>query len=204
MNNKYGKAPISLANIELNPTEMCFVQYMPIRFPDIEYEDIRIPKGLRWTRPLLNHVSWRAEDYIYLTAKHFWVSPENMGNRQGWHTDGFGTTDMNYVWCDYLPTEFCVQDFNITQDDTISLREFEAQARAENIVTYPDNELMLIDPFTVHRVPEVDRGGLRTFVRFSVSPDIYNMHGNAVNPLFDYDWPMKPRTIQRNNTSIKY
>lgn len=198
----FGAAPVMLGTVELDPTEMCFVQYMPIAMPGVN--EIRIPKGLQWVQPLLDRIDFTpGHEYMYLTAKHMFVTPTNMGNRGGWHTDGFGTIDLNYAWADKAPTEFCVQPFNITPDDARSLYEMEVQADSTNIKTYDENSLLLIDQHVVHRVPVSDFAGLRTFVRFSLSPDKYNMCGNAHNPLFDYDWPMQKRASDRNNTAYK-
>lgn len=197
---RYGSEPVQLALVELAPSEMCLTQYMPIIMPDCGPVP-RIPYGLQWVLPLMEFIQFSAKDYVYLTAKHMWVTPENMGNRAGWHTDGFGTNDINYAWCDRDPTEFCIQDFNLTDDCDLSLSEMEEQARPECIVTYPENMLLRLDQFNVHRVPVHAHAGWRTFVRFSVSPDRYDLHGNAHNPLFDYNWEMQPRKALRNHTS---
>ncbi len=198
----FGTAPVLLGKVELNPTEMCFVQYMPIAMKGCS--ELRIPEGLKWVTPLLDHITFDlGDEYVYLTAKHMFVTPENMGNRGGWHTDGFGTDDLNYAWVDRAPTEYCVQPFSITPDDTLSLYEMEVQVDPSNITTYGDNMLMLIDQHVVHRVPVGTFAGLRTFVRFSTSQDQYNMYGNAHNQLFDYKWDMKPRAVDRNTTAAK-
>lgn len=198
----FGTAPVLLGEIELNPTEMCFVQYMPIAMKGCS--ELRVPEGLKWVLPLLDKITFDlGDEYVYLTAKHMFVTPENMGNRGGWHTDGFGTADLNYAWVDKAPTEYCVQPFSITPDDTLSLYEMEVQVDPTNITTYGDNMLVLIDQHVVHRVPVGTFAGLRTFVRFSTSQDQYNMYGNAHNPLFDYKWDMKPRAVDRNTTAAK-
>ena len=94
-----------------------------------------LPPNLEQFTPLLHLVRndcrnrWR-ENYVYLTAKTLWVSPENPGNRPGWHSDGFMTDDLNYVWSDrdgtlfWEPAETC--DF--TQDHELSLAEMAAKA----------------------------------------------------------------------------
>ncbi len=199
---KYGCEPFIIGEFTLVPTEMCFIQYMPIKMP---HSDIRMPKNLAWTQPLLDYVMFEDNDYVYITAKHMFVTPDNMGNRGGWHTDGFGTPDINYSWVDIQPTEYAVQDFQITEDDIISLQEMEAQVRPECIIRPPENALVLMDKHCVHRVPDlqgkINQPILRTFVRFSVSRDQYNMFGNAHNPLFGYEWEMQKRKADRNNTA---
>ena len=199
--SKYGQEPQVVDHVFLDPKEMCFVQYLPIAMADCDR--VEIPDNLSWTRPLVNMVLKEGvsdESYLYLTVKHLYVTPSNMGNRPGWHSDGFGTEDINYIWCDKYPTEFCIQEFDITEDCDLSLHEMESQAKDENIKTYGENTLLRLDKYNVHRTPVVGEG-YRTFVKISVSKDRYNLVGNAHNYLFDYDWEMVVRSETRNHTS---
>lgn len=199
--NKYGQEPVVVGQLELVPEEMCFVQYLPIAFPTEQFSGVRIPANLEWCRPLVNLCLEDTHDkYVYLTVKHLYVTPNNMGNRPGWHSDGFGTEDINYIWCDKYPTEFCIQEFDITEDCDLSLHEMESQTKDENIKTYGENTLLRLDKYNVHRTPVVGEG-YRTFVKISVSKDRYNLVGNAHNYLFDYDWEMVVRSETRNHTS---
>lgn len=137
--------------------------------------------------------------YVYISIE---TSPLKAGiyqKRPGWHADGFLTDDVNYVWYDALPTEFCVQDFDITQCHTTSMKQFEEQARNENIVTYEAFNLIRMDQRHVHRtaLPTENRHS-RTFVKISFSKHKYNLKGNSVNSLFNYDWKMHDRNEVRN------
>lgn len=199
--NKYGQEPIVVGHKFLDPKEMCFVQYLPIAMADCDR--VEIPDNLSWARPLVNMVLKEGvsdESYLYLTVKHLYVTPSNMGNRPGWHSDGFGTDDINYIWCDKYPTEFCIQDFNLSEDCDLSLREMEQQAKVENVKTYGENTLLRLDKYNIHRTPVIGEG-YRTFVKISVSKDRYNLKGNAHNYLFDYDWEMVVRSETRNHPS---
>jgi len=131
--SNYGEAPVVIGQYNLDPKEMCFVQYLPIGMSSKEKLsfEVRIPNNLKWTWPIVEQiVEYFGDNYVYLTVKHLYVTSNNMGNRPGWHTDGFGTDDINYIWCDRYPTEFCVQEFKITEDCDASLKEMEAQARS--------------------------------------------------------------------------
>lgn len=199
--NNYGQAPEGVDNIKVTPSEMCFVQYLPIALPASEGQgdEVRIPKNLEWCWKLvLPCIKLTLDDYIYLTVKHLYVTPNNMGNRPGWHSDGFGTEDINYIWCDKFPTEFCVQDFTISEDCDTSLKEMEEQAQDCNIITYPENTLLRLDKYNIHRTPIMGEG-YRTFVKVSVSKNRYNLQGNSHNYLFDYDWPLVLRSDTRNH-----
>jgi hypothetical protein len=193
-----GNAPMSVGRIPIKASEMMFVQYMPIKMPDV---GVRIPQHLMCFYPIIevalcdNHVG----KYIYLTAKHLYVDRDRCFNRPGWHTDGFGTDDINYIWCDRAPTEFCVQPFILSDDCDESMAQMEAQAMQESIRTYESNTLLRLDSTVVHRAPVTIPPGYRTFAKLSISRDRYNLEGNARNYLFDYDWPMMPRAEKRNH-----
>lgn len=204
--NKYGQEPKVVGEFYVQANEMCFVQYLPIGMATDEGigVEIRVPKNLEWVWPLISQTvadcNECVNNYIYLTVKHLYVTPSNMGNRPGWHSDGFGTDDINYIWCDKYPTEFCVQDFNITEDCETSLKEMEEQSRVLNLKTYGENILLRLDKYNIHRTPTLGEG-YRTFVKISISKNRYNLKGNAHNYLFDYDWDMVVRSDIRNHPS---
>lgn len=197
----FSREPAVLGQFHIDCRELMFVQYMPIAMPRTSP---RIPENLRCFVPLVEAVmeSGTPEStYIYLTAKRLFVGPNCPGNRPGWHTDGFGTDDINYIWSDTAPTEFCIQEFTLSDDHDESLTQMEQQVQpwCENIKTYPVGSLLMLDSSIVHRVASMTTEGYRTFVKISVSRERYNLIGNAHNYLFDYDWPMVERQAARNH-----
>lgn len=196
--------PEILGEFLIDCPEMLMVQYMPIAMPGTS---VRIPPHLECFRPLVDAVLAKLttdNDYIYLTAKSMYVSEGCNPNRSGWHIDGFGTYDKNYIWADSMPTEFCVgQRFELSDDHNLSLLEMEQQVCPENIVTYPINSLIELDSTIVHRVAPIPVAGMRTFCKISVSEHQYNLKGNAHNYMFDYKWEMIDRTIERNHPIAK-
>ena len=137
--------------------------------------------------------------YVYLTAKHGWAVPGNPLNREGWHTDGFGTDDINYVWTKGTPTVYAVHEFGpVSDDDTQSIKDFTAQVRVTD--TFP-NALARIDRWVVHSAPSISEPELRSFLKVSISENKYDMLGNAHNYEFNYKWDMKTRRAARNLTS---
>lgn len=206
----YGKAPKVIGEVNIEPKELCFTMYMPIKLPGSTFT--KVPENYQAYRPLIR-TALRDEfmfsenpidKYVYLTAKRLWVEPSAIGGRPGWHTDGFGTDDINYIWCDTMPTEFCIQPFDLSEDHNESMRQMEEQAKPENIITYAPKTLLRLDSKVVHRCPTTVTPGYRTFVRISISKDKYNMEGNAHNHLLDYDWEMQPRgTITRNDVAVR-
>jgi hypothetical protein len=191
----YGRAPKDLGLLYLEPTEMVYCQYLPVRMPG---QGRRIPDNLRWIGPVIDRVHAESDEYIYATVRNMYCTAES-ANRPGWHSDGFGTDDINFIWCDRAPTEFCIQPFSLSNDHDASLLEMAQQAKDENIRTYEPRHLLLLDQYVIHRVAPNAAPGYRTFVKVSVSRSQYNLRGNAHNYLFDYEWEMHERGACRNH-----
>ena len=200
------RGPVNIGEFFTPCSELMFVLYMPIRLAG--QGDITMPKSLKGYEGLVEmalRYEGSAADgkYIYLTVKRLWVSSGCIGNREGWHVDGFGTNDINYLWVDNNPTDFCIQNFNLSDDHIYSMRQMEEQARAENIVKYPALDVIRVDASHVHRCPEIVAPCYRTFARVSISDDKYDLIGNAHNHDLEYRWVMNPRGIARNDTSSR-
>lgn len=206
---KYGTPPQIIGTYKLPVNEMMFYMYLPICMPLGSQSEWNVPKRLLVFLPLINavrknlSVDYLTGKYVYITAKHLFVTPENMGNRPGWHSDGFGTEDLNYIWMDKYPTEFCVQDFDLSTDCDISMQQMHEHAKPENIKTYGENVLLKLDQYQIHRVPITKEAGMRTFVKISVSKEQYNLKGNSHNYLFHYNWKMHDRAEARNHPVCK-
>jgi hypothetical protein len=203
---KYGQLPKDLGQHEIICDEMMFYQYLPIKMPGENnpvYED-----RLRCFDRLVGVVCCDfigtfgldayVSSYLYLTAKYMYQVPGCSYNRPGYHSDGFMTDDINYVWCDKNPTVFNTTDFALTMDDSGSLVEMEQQAEIEKEISYPENTLLRLDQFNIHKVADVKKPGMRTFLKLSFSHDRYNLIGNAHNYLLKYEWLMNTRKEERN------
>ena len=201
---EYGYPPIDLGRVDLAPVEMMFWLYCPVKLSGST--EIVVPANLMQFLPLLERVKddcrnrWR-ESYVYLTAKTLWVSPENPGNRPGWHSDGFMTDDINYVWSDRDGTLFWEPEKSriFTQDHTASLSEMNAAALVGPIKQYPDKHLLRLDETVIHRVADFGAPAMRSFVKISVSRHRYNLVGNSINHLLSINWDLSPRTVERNH-----
>lgn len=204
---KYGSLPHNLGQCDVKCEEMMFVQYMPIKlaggYGSPVYDDrFLVFEGMidRICCDFMDKFGRDAwdESYIYLTVKHMYQVPNSSFNRYGYHSDGFMTNDINYIWSNKFPTVFNTTKFNLTLDDRISIGEMEEQAIKENEITYPDCSLVRLNQYNIHKVGDNSTGGLRTFVKISFSKDKYDLIGNAHNHLLDYDWEMKERSVERN------
>jgi len=203
--NKYGELPHTLGQHKIDCKEMMFYQYLPIKLlgttsPIFEerLNCFREIVGLICcdyigTFGLDNYVN----SYIYMSAKYMFQGKGCSYNRYGWHCDGFMSDDINYIWSDISPTVFNTSEFKLTQNDKVSIKEMSEQADFDNDITFPENTLLRLNQFNVHRVA-YQTEGMRTFLKISFSKDKYDLIGNSHNYELNYDWEMKPRQIERN------
>jgi hypothetical protein len=202
----YGELPKALGRFDVECKEMMFYQYLPIKMPT-EMHPI-YERRLKCFDNLVIAICHDFIDefgldaylasYVYMTAKFMYQLQNCSFNRTGYHSDGFMTNDINYVWCDKNPTVFNSAEFVLTMDDSISLAEMEQQAKPESEVTYPENTLLRLNQFNIHKVADIQEAGMRAFLKVSFSNDKYDLLGNAHNYLLDYGWEMKTRKPERN------
>jgi hypothetical protein len=196
---KCGSLPEDMGLIDLSPKEMMFWMYCPIKVP---YGQIHLPDNLKQFTPIIERVlekEYVGSSYMYITAKTLWVSGDYIGNRPGWHIDGFGTDDINYIWCDRAPTEFIYGDFGISDDCEQSMKDMEALAEKNESVFFPDKHLLRLDNTVIHRSPVMFAPGMRTFVKISLSKNVYNLEGNSVNHALGDFIEYQPRNVDRNH-----
>lgn len=208
---KYGSPPAKICEFSPAWHEYMHYLYLPVAMPETDLR-ISLPKNLEFLRPMLNLVAGRervrlgAPQYVYVTARRGFASPGNPLNRPGWHADGFGTPDINYIWSDRWPTRFAVGEFSeISTNHMKSAEQFEEQVRLGPEIGIevrhgePDSVYRL-DASMVHATPIIEApGGDRSFFKISVSSNKYNLLGNSHNYLIDYDWTMYSRSEIRND-----
>lgn len=204
MREMYGAPPIDLGLIAISPKEMMFWLYCPIKMPGQSFTTI--PSNLRQFSPIVQSAfedlsahQWH-ESYVYITAKTLYVTADNPGNRPGWHSDGFMTDDLNFIWSDANGTLFWEPGRRVgfVQDHLASLDEMEAAAQVGPHVTYPDKHLLRLDQSVIHRVADVKTPRIRTFVKVSVSRERYDLVGNSVNHDLAPNWSYAERQTERN------
>jgi hypothetical protein len=206
MSKIYGSKPVDLGLIDLNPTEMMFWLYCPIKIPGNCVTNT--PKNLKQFLPIIREAAYDAskifkDSYVYITAKTLYVSADNPGNRPGWHSDGFMTDDLNYIWSNTNGTLFWEPPkfVEFTQDHSISLKEMQdiAEPDVEHHRVYKDKHLLRLDQGVIHRVANVNKPGMRTFVKISFSKEKYNLVGNSINHELQLDWDYFERSEERND-----
>jgi len=202
----YGALPAELGHYDIDCREFMFYQYLPVKLAGVT--EVVMERRLDCFRLILgaiccDYVGFRGlnafvDSYVYLTAKHMVTAPGAPMNRPGWHSDGFLTSDINYIWSDCFPTVFNCSSFSLTLDDEISLDEMSAQAAPYADCCYGDGTLLRLDQFCVHRVADIPAPLVRTFLKVSFSLDRYDLIGNSHNFELNYDWPMRERKLTRN------
>lgn len=202
----YGNLPKVIGSCKIPTDEMMFWLYCPVKLA--KQEDACVPANLQKYYPLIEAVrrdigenDWYNK-FIYITAKTLFVTPENPGNRPGWHSDGFLTDDLNFVWYDSNPTVFFCDfnEYSFTADHVKSLDEMDklCEGDTRSHCRFKPYELLKLDQTVLHKVDTNIEAGVRTFVKISVSDKPYALKGNSVNHLIHYDWKMNERGVDRN------
>lgn len=202
---KYGAEPEDLGLIDLDPTEMMFWMYCPIKEPFYKY--CIIPENLLQYKPIINRAMYAVpyseweNSYVYITAKTLYVESGYIGNRPGWHSDGFGTNDLNFIWYDRAPTEFLLGTFHLPDDCDESLKAMDNLGAIIKPTTYSCKHLLKLDQRMIHRCPQEYDAGIRTFIKISVSRYPYDLEGNSINPHLGEIFDKKSRKSSRNHPS---
>ena len=136
------------------------------------------------------------DSYVYITAKNLNQHTVPF-NRPGYHSDGFLTDDVSYLWSSGQPTIFNASDYDLPLDDSLSLLAMESQSDPAKEITYPDNTLLRLNQYVIHKVGEF-KPGVRTFLKICFSKDVYDLRGNSHNYELEYDWSLRTRDSVRN------
>jgi hypothetical protein len=200
---EYGAPPVDLGLIDISPKEMMFWLYCPVKLPG--RFPVTLPENLSQFFGFFPSIYEDCRDrwwdsYVYITAKTLFVTADNPGNRPGWHSDGFMTDDLNYIWSDANGTLFWEPENRVSfvQDHMASLDEMQAAAHVGPHVTYADKHLLRLDQSVIHRVADVKIPRVRSFVKISVSKDRYDLVGNSINHELAPDWTYVDRQAERN------
>lgn len=203
----YGKLPIYMGQFEFDLPEVMYYLYLPVVMQRESSDWIGLPENVECCRDLIRAATLHAAgtrghpyNYTYLSARKGIATPGNPLNRPGWHCDGFGTDDLNYVWWVGPGTRFAAQCFyGIVSDHNRSMEQFDEQVKLDSVVSYAERGLYQIAPDVVHSTPEIKETCWRQYVKISFSDHKYNLENNSHNYMFDYDWPMHRRDGVRNN-----
>ena len=217
MTKLYGNLPVNLGVVgeDIDCSEMMYYLYLPVKVPGktIEFvHDDRLEKFCPLLDAVYQDFNKRYNDrgktyrskYVYLTVKTLYVTPNSMGQRPCWHSDGFMTDDVNYIWYTKCPTQFFYHKggFELPQDHEECIQKLNPLIKdipsGGSIKFYPYRSLLRLDETVIHRTYNPLYEGKRTFVKISVSDHIYAHKGNSTNPAIDLGVEYKDRGISRN------
>lgn len=191
----------------LEPKEVAYCLYMPVSIPGRGFETLEYRRDLNFVKPMLHEIQAlepkRVQDeYVYLTVKRMIVGPTVTPNRPGWHADGFGSDDLNFIWYDSVPTLLSIRPFCVSNDHLKSLEQFDTQAEhtPEHICNIPPGHIIRLTPNIVHRVNLATEECMRTFVKVTVSKNQFNLTDNSTHPNVAR-WPTFDRAAVRNDPS---
>jgi len=193
---------------------------MPLKFPHTEY---RIPQDIRGLEGLIRKA---AEYEAFINENHddcfchitYDASVVRKGQHHrfpGFHGDGIQGTKLtpkvnvehSYILTTKPPTEFCLQPFFLKHLDEAKhnyFLEFDRQAKKENFYGSLPNHLYLIDPYMVHRTPEIQEDTGRVFIRITYAFTELQHPKNTINPLFEGQQYEKRIDIRENLTRNEF
>lgn len=209
-------------------TEFMHYLDLPVRLPahdggDAGRFDLALPARLAFLRDVADEAVADArrttthldDPYVYVTARRGFAAPGSPLNRPGWHADDWGGSDLNYVWSDRYPTRLLLSDesLDVPDDPVGSMRAMAAYAELAatgtgpaglRVVDSPVETLVRLTPYVVHDTPLVPApGGMRSFLKVTVSSRRYDLVGNSHNHRLHYRWPMVGRTVARNQATCR-
>ena len=202
-----------VSNYDVSDLEFCNIVYMCIK--QAGHSEYQIPDNLislvekvisdvYSLSPNLYDDDWTK--YCYLTIKKMYIQPNSLGNREGWHIDGFKSDQENFIWsdCDATPTEVSLGNFDLTDDHCVSLTEMMVQSYDNFNLQLESNRLYMMDRECVHRptVNNTNKVVLRTFIKITYSKELFNCLGNAWNYKLPHIKPSKERFDCRNHGVI--
>lgn len=196
------RLPIDMGLMDINECKIKDnVLRLPLKFPGTEYH---IPGELNGMLSLIKRV---AEYEKFINPQHdscfchvtYDNSTVNAGDHHrfpGWHGDGIQGTKISpkvnvehsYIIVTDPPTEFCLQPFFLKHLDEAKhnfFLEFDKQAKKTNVYKALSNHLYLIDPYMVHRTPNIKKKVNRTFIRITYCFTELQHPKNTLNPLFE-------------------
>lgn len=175
------------------------------------FDSYKIPENLMWCKPLID----KAEEYqnkigishpfVYLTIRKGLVKSTTDDE---WHVDGFSQTithlpEQNYIWTDIQPTEYIEKGFVFPKDFhplKHNIHNFFQNRILEDdkILTMKEETLYCLDPYIIHRRPNIRKDIKRCFIRLSFTPIEINDVNNTYNPLLKTNYTRDGVKVMRN------
>jgi len=200
--------PESLGVFEMSMDELCFYQYFKCKNKGTSR--VVLEKRMRPCVAMINECLKDFDDRnpkdsafgknVYVTLKHLYQFDRTQYNRRGYHCDGFGTNDMNYIWSNTQPTIFNRYQITMTDCHDQSLVDMRKNLPAEKEYSFHNKSLIMLRPNVPHRVNECGTEGVRTFFKLSITDHEYDLYGNSINHklITAKNYPKRLRNKWRN------
>jgi len=206
--------------------EVCFLnnvecpyafQYILRMLVRIAHGEFQLPTQLLWLKTVIDITNTHQKmmklnhNFVYVTVR----KGLNQGsNNNGWHVDGFSKTtthlpEQNYIFSDTYPTEYIEKAIYIP-------RNFDAMKHnlhlflQDNIKPMDEikimkmNTLYCLDPYIIHRKPEIPTGIDRLFVRITYSSVEILDNNNSPNAYLLRSFPNRDGIKDFRNKLTKY
>ncbi len=226
----YTRPPIDMGLVEGIEENRCPINVlrMPIKYPKSSTwvnngNEYLVPQELKNIVPLIERVAEyekfinKDHDYCFchITYDFSAVKSGEYHRFPGFHGDGIQGTKLtpkievehSYILTTNPPTEFCLQPFFLKHLDEAKHNyffEFDQQAKKENVYGSLPNHLYLIDPYMVHRTPQITKDIDRLFIRITYAFSELEHPKNTINPLFDRSEYAERIDIRQNLTMNEF
>lgn len=180
--------PKTIDVLYIDNTEFMMWLYCPIKTPCSE---IIVPDNLSTWLPIVDVLESKGlldGKYVYLTVKSGIITPSCTMQRDGWHSDGFLSSDKNYIWSDCNTTLFSYLNVELSLNHEESLIEMEKLNTQLLELSYKScpNTLYALTENHIHKPDTPEDVMFRNFVKVSVSDHVYTHNGMSRN----YDLPI--------------
>ncbi len=218
----YPRPPIDMGRVDILQLNECGINVlrMPLKFPGTNY---KIPQELSACETLIRRVAEYAkfinpnhdDCFCHITHDSSMVNSGEYHRFPGFHGDGIQGTKLtpkvnvehSYIMTTNPPTEFCLQPFFLKHLDEAKhnfFLEFDKQAHDVNVFGSLPEHLYLIDPYMVHRTPQITMRCSRTFIRITYAFTELQHPKNTINPHFKGQKYDKRVDIRENLTPNEF
>lgn len=212
----YSSVPVHIGEFKIAYTDVDILNVLRCPIKVTGSREIYLPKELLYLKNFIEmcciyetSFNDRFDDlFAHITVDYKQVKAGETQRVEGWHVDGFQGAkfpikheiEHSYLWASVEGTEYCVQPFFISHiDDSkyLIFKEFEKQAREENVIKALDENIYIIDPYMIHRSPRVHENMSRLIIRLTFEYqkllDPNDTHNTALHFKVPYKYDIRNR-----------
>lgn len=203
----FGKPAEEVSRLSIKtPKHSQMILRMMVRNP--QTNGWQIPPELDWLASTILKCNKAQElhgihnPFVYITVRH---GPVVSQTDDLWHVDGFSMRvphppEQNYIWSNCFGTETLLQEINLPSDFDAGKHNihqyFQDHANNQMMYTLRPMTLYVIDPYVIHRRPNLLPSINRTFFRISFVPIEIEDDTCTINPLIPRRRPYGRKDIR--------